>query len=166
MSTQANIYRREVVGVFANRDDFDKTVAALLADGFSRSDLSVLASHDSLEAAGTDADARSWKSRLVGLLGELKYEGPLVTAGFIAIATGSVGAVIATLIAAGVGGVAIKELMDEVTARPHAAEFAKALADGSILLWVDTPNPADESKVKALLASLGATNIHTNERSA
>jgi hypothetical protein len=156
--------RREVVGVLSQRPDFDKAVSALLAAGFSRSDLSVLASHDSLEAAS--ADALSWKNRLVGLLGELKYEGPLVTAGLIAIAAGSVGAVLGGLIAAGVGGAAVKELMDEVTARPHAAEFAAALAEGSILLWVDVSNPTDESKVKAILASLGATNVHTNERAA
>lgn len=164
MNTPAQALRREVVGVFSQRPDFDEAVSALLADGFSRSDLSVLASHDSLEAAS--ADAKSWKNRLVGMLGELKYEGPLVTAGLIAIAAGPVGAVLGGLIAAGVGGAALKELMDEVTARPHAAEFAAALTAGSILLWVDVANAAAESKATALLAAKGATNIHTNERSA
>ena len=164
MNTPAQTLRREVVGVFSLRSDFDKAVSALLAAGFSRSDLSVLASHDSLEAAS--ADAQSWKNRLVGLLGELKYEGPLVTAGLIAIAAGSVGAVLGGLIAAGVGGAAVKELMEEVTARPHSAEFAAALAGGSILLWVDVPNAAAETQATALLSSLGATNIHTNERAA
>ena len=162
MSKSTPSLRREVVGAFSRRPDFDKAVSALLAAGFSRSDLSVLASHDSIDAAS--ADALSWKSRLVGLLGELKYEGPLVTAGLIAIAAGPVGAILGGLIAAGVGGAAIKELMDEVTARPHAAEFAAALAAGSILLWVDAPRPDDESKAKSILLSLGADNIHTNER--
>jgi hypothetical protein len=164
MRTQSPAHRREVVGAFADRAAFDKAVTALLAAGFSRADLSVLACHDSLDAASPGQ--LSWRDRLVGLVGELKYEGPLVTAGFIAIATGSVGAAIAGLIAAGVGGVALKELMDEVTAQPHAALFAKALSDGSILLWVDSPTADHESKATAVLASLGAADIHTNERSA
>ncbi len=164
MNTPARTLRREVVGVFSRRSDFDQAVSALLAAGFSRSDLSVLASHDSLEAAS--ADAQSWKGRLVGLLGELKYEGPLVTAGLIAIAAGPVGAILGGLIAAGVGGAAVKELMDEATAGPHAAAFAAALAAGSILLWVDVPDAAFESKAGALLTSFGATNVHTNERMA
>jgi len=162
VNTSPKTLRREVVGVFSQRSDFDSAVSALLAAGFSHSDLSVLTSHDSLEAAS--ADAQSWKNRLIGLLGELKYEGPLVTAGLIAIAAGPVGAVIGGMIAAGVGGVALKELMDEVIARPHAAEFAKALASGSVLLWIDTPDQTNESKAKVILASSRATNIHTNER--
>lgn len=164
VNTPAPTLHHEVVGVFSRRSDFDKAVSALLAAGFSRSDLSVLASHDSLEAAS--ADALSWRNRLVGLLGEVKYEGPLVTAGLIAIAAGPVGAVLGGLIAAGVGGVALKELMDEVTARPHAAEFAEALASGSILLWVEAPRPADQDRANAILAAAEATNIHTNERTA
>nr|WP_241911772.1 hypothetical protein [Telmatospirillum siberiense] len=163
MNTPAKTMRREVVGAFAQRSDFDQAVSALLTAGFSRADLSVLASHDSLEAAS--ADAKSWKSRLVGLLGELKYEGPLVTAGLIAIAAGEVGVVLAGLIAAGVGGAALKELLDEVTAQPHAAEFAAALAEGSILLWVEVPDAEGESRATALLTAAGGTNIHTNERS-
>lgn len=162
MKPLAKTLRREVVGVFSKRSDLDSAVSTLLSSGFSRSDLSVLASHDSLEAAS--ADAQSWRNRLVGLLGELKYEGPLVTAGLIAIAAGPVGAVIGGLIAAGVGGVALKELMDEVTARPHSAEFAAALAAGSVLLWVDVPDQTAENQAQAILTSAGAANIHTNER--
>lgn len=164
MSTEPRARRREVVGVFASRDAFDKAVTALTGAGFSRADLSVLASHDSLDVAADDA--RSWRSRLVGLVGELKYEGPLVTAGFIAIATGSVGAAIAGLIAAGVGGIAVKELLDEVTAHPLPARFADALAAGDILLWVAAATDADIETANAILTANGAANIHTSERPA
>lgn len=164
MSNDTRRTRREVVGIFSRRSDFDQAVTALLAAGFDRSDLSVLASHDSIDAASPAA--QSWRNRLIGLIGELKYEGPLVTAGLIAIAAGPVGATIAGLIAAGVGGVAVKELMDEITAHPHSAEFAEKLAAGDVLLWVFTPDQLSESRVKDVLASHGATNIHTNERPA
>jgi hypothetical protein len=139
-------------------------VADLLAAGFDRSDISVLSSHDSLEA--TLPPGKSWRDVLVGMMGELKYEGPLVTAGFIAIAAGPVGAALAGLIAAGVGGAAAKELLDEVTARPHTAEFAKALADGNVLLWVYAPDADREAAAARTLTQAGASNVHVNERPA
>jgi hypothetical protein len=157
-------FRREVVGIFTRRSDLDQAVKDLLTAGFARSDLSVLASHDSIDVAAPDS--KSWRDRLVGLVGELKYEGPLVTAGLIALAAGEVGAVIAGLIAAGVGGVALKELMGEITARPHSEEFARSVAAGSIVLWVDAPGPDQEQRATAVLTRAGATNVHVNERPA
>ena len=164
MSNTPRPSRREVVGIFSSRPDFDAAIKDLLDAGFSRTDLSLLASHDSIDAA--QPEAQSWKSRLIGLVGELKYEGPLVTAGLIAIAAGPVGAIIGGLIAAGVGGAALVELMGEITARPHAEEFAQALAAGSILLWVYAPDAVREAKATAILGAHGAANTHTNERPA
>ncbi len=162
MSQDTRPSYKEVVGLFTRRSDFDAALKALLKAGFTHSDLSVLASHDSIDAA--DPDTQSWKDRLIGLVGELKYEGPLVTAGLIAIAAGPVGAAIAGLIAAGVGGVALKELMDEITARPHAEQFAAGLAAGGILLWVYAADPGRERKATEILSAAGGANVHTNER--
>ena len=47
--------RSEVVGLFAEREAFDRAVEELLRSGFERADLSVLASHESLEAARVSA---------------------------------------------------------------------------------------------------------------
>ncbi|RAU23057.1 hypothetical protein CU669_05600 [Paramagnetospirillum kuznetsovii] len=153
---------REVVGTFADRAHFEAAVSALLECGFDRGRLSVLASHDSLEVAG--GKAQKWRDGLVALVGEMKYEGPLVAAGLIALAAGPVGAVIAGLIAAGVGGVAVKELLDEVAAIPDSGDFTRALAAGSVILWVSVENAAEEARVKPLLAGAGGANIHIFER--
>jgi hypothetical protein len=162
VSNRSHSSRREVVSIFAKRADFDKAIKDLMAAGFKRSDLSVLASHDSIDAASPEAG--TLRSRLIGLLGEVKYEGPLVTAGLIALAAGEVGAVIAAAIAAGVGGVALKELMEDITARPHSEEFARAVQAGSIVLWVDTPGAEDEEKAEAVLVACGGENVHLNVR--
>jgi hypothetical protein len=154
---------RELVGILADRTQFEKAVDGLAAAGFSRADLSVLSSHDSIDAAGREP--KSWRSSLVALLGELRYEGPLVAAGLIALAAGPVGAIIATAVAAGVGGVAVKELLDEVTSVPDSEDFARALAAGSIILWVCVDNEAQELKARGILTGAGATNIHIHERS-
>lgn len=153
---------REVVGILADRTQFEKAVDNLLAAGFSRADLSILSSHDSLDAAGREG--KSWRNAVVALLGELKYEGPLVAAGLIALAAGPVGAVIAAAVAAGVGGVAAKELLDKVTSVPDSDDFARALAAGSIILWVCVEDAAQELKAQAALTAAGATNIHLHER--
>ncbi len=154
--------RREVVGIIARRQDFDTAIAALTAAGFEHADLSVLASHDSIDAA--EGPRASWKEALTGLLGELRYQDPLMSAGFIAIAAAPLTAAAAAAIAAGVGGAAIKELMDEWTARPHSETFSKALADGRLLLWVHAADPAREAQATRILTESGAAEVHTNER--
>jgi len=154
---------REVVGTFADRSHFEAAVAGLIEDGFDKGRLSVLASHDSLDAA-QGVGGRKWKDGLVALVGELKFEGPLVAAGLIALAAGPIGSVIAGLVAAGVGGVAVKELLDEVSAIPGSGDFARALAAGSIILWVSVESGAEETKAKALLSAAGGGNVHIFER--
>lgn len=156
---------REVVGTFADRAHFEQAVSALLASGHGREKLSVLASHDSLDAADpSGARARKWRDGLVALMGEVKYEGPLVAAGLIALAAGPVGAAIAGLVAAGVGTVAVKEVLDEVAAIPDSDDFVRALAAGSVILWVAADSPQEEEEIRALLADAGGSNIHIFER--
>lgn len=155
---------REVVGILADRAQFEQAVNDLLAAGFTRADLSVLSSHDSIDVAGREA--KSWRDATVALVGELRYEGPLVAAGLIALAAGPVGAIIAAAVAAGVGGVAVKELLDEVTSVPDTEDFARALAAGSLILWVCTSGAVQEQKAKDILAGVGASNIHIHERQA
>ena len=153
---------REVVGTFADRDRFQAAVDSLVKAGFSRSDLSVLSSHDSIDAIGRDG--KSWKDVLVALVGELKYEGPLVAAGLIALAAGPAGAAIAGLVAAGVGGAAMKEVLDEVSSIPDSADFTRALAAGSVILWVAAPDRRQEEDAVAALQANGAANVHVFER--
>ena len=152
---------REVVGTFADREHFQAAINRLLADGFTRADLSVLSSHDSLDATTAP---NKWKDALVAIAGDIKYEGPLVAAGLIALASGPVGATIAAVVAAGVGGVALKEVLDEVSSLPDGTDFERALAAGSVILWVMAADQLREEKAKKALAETGAANIHLFNR--
>lgn len=154
---------REIVGTFADREHFQAAMDRLIAAGFNRTDLSVLSSHDSIDAA-VGRDPKPWKDVLVALVGELKYEGPLVAAGLIALASGPVGATIAGLVAAGVGGAAVKELLDEVASLPDSHDFANALADGHVVLWVMVADAAAEERARQIMAESQAQNIHVFER--
>ena len=152
----------EVVGRFASQESFKSAVDALLAKGFERADLSVLASHESLGAAGGSGEA--WKDTLAGLVGEIKYIGPITAAGLILLVSGPVGVAVAGAIAAGLSGMALFELLDEVKATPHAREFAKALEKGAVLLWVRADKADRQAEAGEILRRCGGANVHTHKR--
>ena len=154
---------REVVGLFADRDSFEAAVTELLDAGFARTDLSVLGSHESLDAAGEPG--KQWKDALIAMVGELKFEVPLVASGAIVLAGGPTAALIGGLIGAAVGGIAIKDVIGEVTATPHTEDFARAVEAGSVILWVRAADAAGEDAAGAILGANGGTNVHVHEHS-
>ncbi len=154
----------EVVGLFADRDSFERAVAALLESGFERPDLSVLAAHESLDAAGKPG--KPWREALLAMVGELKYEGPLVASGAIFLAGGPLAATIAAVIGAAVGGIAVKDVLEEVTAQPHTEDFARSLAAGDVILWARVADAAAEARAGDIMTASGATNVHSVRRGA
>jgi len=151
---------REVVALFETREAFDRAVEALLTSGFNREDLSVLASHTSLEAAERRPSTPRDEA-LTGLVGELKYAFPLTTAGLIAIVGGPITAAVAALVTAGLSGIAIKDYLDELTSHPDSDEFARALEAGGVILWVRVDNNTRaELDASAILNRLGGKNVH------
>jgi len=108
---------REAVASFPDREHFHRAVSNLLAAGFATSDLSVLASHDSLAAAGEPA-AREPTLLPAGLADEIKYIAPLTVAGIVVLSGGPIAAAVAAIVGAGLGGAALKELFDDYTAPP------------------------------------------------
>lgn len=150
----------ELVGLFDTKDKFDAAVTSLRDNGFSRTDLSVLSSHESIDVAGTDG--RSWSDVLTALVGEVKYEVPLVASGAIALFGGAATAPAAIAVGAGVGAVALREFIDEVTSTPHTDDFARAVDAGSVILWVriDPKHAGAEAQATEILQKNGATNIH------
>ncbi|MCP5366773.1 MAG: hypothetical protein H6907_10210 [Hyphomicrobiales bacterium] len=149
---------REAVGHFADRASFEGAVAALQAAGFDRTDLSVLSSHESIDAAGREG--MPWQDAVRALVGELKYEVPLVASGAIVLAGGPVAATIAGIFGAATAGVAAKEVLDEVTAAPHTEDFARALDAGSVILWVAVAGDAQEKAALGVLRENGGQNVH------
>lgn len=150
----------ELVGLLSDRASFEATVKALLDAGFAREDLSVLSNHDSIDTVGSSGN--SLKDTLTALVGELKYEGPLVASGAIYLAGGPMAGTIAALIAAAVGSVAVKEVVEEVTSTPDSEDFARAVEAGSIILWVSVPDDAAQAKAEAILKANGADNVHVH----
>ena len=155
---------REAVASFPDREHFRSAVSALLAGGFVRDDLSVLASHDSLAVA--EAETENGTGLLsAGLSDEIKYVAPLTIAGIIVLSGGPIALTVAALVGAGLGGAALKELFDDYTASHHSEEFEAALKAGAALLWVRCPDPDSELAATRILEQAGGRNIHVHGRS-
>jgi hypothetical protein len=157
---------REAVASFADKAHMRRAVAQLLGAGFKPADLSVLASHDSLEVAG---DVPGYKGKpgaslLAGLTDEVAFLGPLTVAGIVLLSGGPVAAGIAALVGAGLGGVAVKELLDYYSANQHSAEFAAALQAGAVLLWARVDDPELEATAVRLLSEAGGQHAHMHAR--
>jgi len=153
---------KEVVGRFADRESFAAAVKALKSEGFSDSDLSVLDTHESISAS--DSTGSVWRQTLTSLVGEIKYIGPITSAGLIAIATGPMGAAISAGIAAGLTGLALQEVLEDIKATPHTESFARALQSGAVLLWVRVADDTRESAARRTLESNGAEDVHLHHR--
>jgi hypothetical protein len=154
---------REAVASFPDRAHFHQAVTNLLAAGFAQTDLSVLASHDSLAAAGEPIGTKP--SLLpAGLSDEINYIGPLTLAGFIILSGGPIAIALATLVGAGLGGAAIKELFDDFIAPRHSEDFQAALQAGAALLWVRCDDPDREATAIRILEEAGGRHVHVHGR--
>lgn len=153
----------EVVGLFENRHTFDCAVEALLTGGFQRTAISVLASHTSLEASAPNPAAPQ-DDALTALVGELSYAFPLESAGLLTVVGGPISGSIGALMAAGIGGMALKEYLDELTSHPDTDAFAKALEEGGLVIWVQVADDAEETKAGEILTAEGAVNVHLSRR--
>lgn len=151
---------REVVGLFADRETFEAAIKALVDDGFERSDLSLLSSHESLDAAGEPG--KPLHDVLQSLVGELKFEAPLVASGAIFLAGGPVAATVAAIIGTTTGMIAAKEVIEGVTSTPHTEDFARSLEAGSVILWVRVDTASREESAREILESNGADNVHVH----
>jgi len=152
----------EAVASFATKAQFRDAVARLLAAGFEPSDLSVLATHQSLEVAGNlpGYPGKPGQSLTAGLTDEISFLEPLTDAGIVFLSGGPIAAAFAALVGAGLGGAALKEILDRYTANRHSADFAAALKAGEVLLWVRVADPVRGAAAVKLLASAGGRNAH------
>jgi hypothetical protein len=152
----------EVVGRFVDAESFKAAVEALRAAGFEHSDLSILDSRESLAASESAGEA--WREAMAGLIGEVKYIGPLTAAGLIMVASGPVGVAVSGLVAAGITGYALRELLEDIRATPHTEEFARALEQGAVLLWVRAPSEERQNVARDVLTRHGAKDVHLHQR--
>jgi hypothetical protein len=94
----------------------------------------------------------------------MKYLAPLTIAGIIVLSGGPVAAGIAALVSAGLGGAAVKEILDRYTAGQHSEEFAAALHAGAVLLWARCTDSERELSATRILEAAGGRFVHIHGR--
>lgn len=165
---------KQIVGLFSNYKDADGAVMELMANGYSKNDINLVAKQDSLNAAATQGEVEkdlgggtvsgartgAMVGGLAGLLVGISALaipgiGPLITLGTLSTAIGS------TAVGAGVGaagGGVVGGLLGLGLSNEEAAEYEKSLTEGSIL--VSVPPNGKDSLVHEIFTKHNAVKIH------
>lgn len=173
---------REAVCVFQDEAALQAAADELMASGFDRSHLSLLAGQKTVERrlghkydkvteieddtavptlAYVGKDSRTEAEAAV--ISGLAYVGALSALGAI-VATGGTMAVALTgaALAGGTGG-AIGAMMSRFIEGHHARHLQDQLDHGGLLLWVRTPDAAREAKALEILARHSGEDVHVHD---
>ncbi|WP_020590813.1 hypothetical protein [Kiloniella laminariae] len=173
---------REAVGVFHTAKELEAAVDALLSAGFDRSELSLLASENSVNeklghryssVAELEDDPDVPRTAYVeqdsivegktALIGGLAYIGAVVAAAPVVASGGSLAvAIIGAVLAGGSAGI-FGTFVAEWIGHKHAQDIESQLEHGGLLLWVTLRDAAHEEKALAILAAQGAADVHCHD---
>jgi hypothetical protein len=172
---------REVVGVFSDADALEIAANELLASGFVRARISLLAGEsaiveklghkyekveeleDNLEIPRTLYRSKeSFDAGKSALLGSLASIGAVAAAGAIFASGGALAVTLGSgLIGAEVGGF-IGGVLNDFVEDHHAKYLQEQLDHGGLLLWVRTVDAAEENTAKQILSRHSGRDVHAH----
>ncbi len=169
----------EAVAVFHDVADLDAAVEELRAAGFRKSDISLLASGETVERKlghryerveeledDPNVPRRAYQTRKsLGetediLVGSLTYLPAVLAAGTV---VASAGVVAAAVTGAALGGALIATALGHWMDRSHAEWLQEQLDRGGLLLWVRTPTPEAEQKALGILTKHSTHDVHLHK---
>lgn len=173
---------REVVGVFHTADDFEAAADDLLAHGFDRSELSVLAGHKAVEeklghlydkVSELEDDPQAPRAAYVekdssdeartGTIGGLAYVGALAAVGGMVASGAALGWVITGALVLGGGGGVLGAWLNRRVVKDSALSVEEQLTGGGLLLWVRIRDAAHESLALEILQRHAGDDVHVHE---
>ncbi len=170
---------REAVAVFDEVSELDAAVEDLLAAGFKKSDISLLASEDAVSKKlghryerveeledEPDAPRIGYRTRAsIGdsddvIIGTLTYLPAVVAAGTVVASEGVVAAAITgTAIAGALVGTVLTRWLD----KHHAEQLHEQLDRGGLLLWVRTSDSKSQRRAVEILTRHSAHDVHIHQ---
>lgn len=173
---------REAVGVFHDVRSFESAIDDLLAYGFDRAEISLLAGHEAVERelghryervaeleddpsvprlAYIDTDSRTEGNASV--IGGLAYVGAIAATGMVVASGGTLALAVAAAALAGGGGGMIGALLARLISDRHARGLQSQLDEGGLLLWVRVVTPEREDAALDILRRHSADDAHVHE---
>ena len=169
----------EAVAVFHDVSDLDAAVEELRAEDFKKSDISLLASGETVERKlghryerveeledDPNVPRKAYRTRkALGetediLMGSLTYLPAVLAAGVV---VASAGVVAAAVTGVAVGGALIATALGHWMDRSHAEWLQEQLDRGGLLLWVRTPTPEAEQKALGILTKHSTHDVHLHK---
>ncbi len=173
---------REAVGVFHEVKSLEDAIDELLAGGFDRAEVSLLAGQEAVERelghryervaeleddplvprlAYVDVDSRTEGNASV--IGGLAYVGAIAATGMVVASGGTLALAVAAAALAGGGGGMVGALLARMIAERHARQLQRQLDAGGLLLWVRLATPERESRALEILRRHSADDVHIHE---
>jgi hypothetical protein len=172
---------REAVGLFKEEEALQAAIDELLASGFDRAELSLLATEQSLRATFGDRFKTSAELEDVegvpracycsveslgdaqgGIIGGLVYVGAVAATGMVVVSGGTLAAIIAACVLVGGAAGAVGTYLADLMGRARSRHIAEHLQHGGLLLWVRTWTPDDEKQATAILQKHSGQDVHVH----
>jgi outer membrane lipoprotein SlyB len=173
---------REAVGLFHDERSLERAIDDLLALGFDRVEISLLASHEAVErklghryerSAELEDDSRVPRlayvdidSRTEGkasMIGGLAYIGAIAASGLVVASGGTLALAVAAAAIAGGGGGMMGAYLSRLMGSKHAKQLQQHLDEGGLLLWVEVADAKRESLAVEALQRHSADDVHVHE---
>ncbi|MBX2833072.1 MAG: general stress protein [Rhodospirillales bacterium] len=170
---------REAVGIFDTAETMQSAIDELESSGFSRAELSLLASEDAIKdklghayRKNTDLEDNPDAPRVAyvstetigdaegALIGGPLYIAAATAAGIMIASGGPLAATIAAIMIAGGGGAAIGSFFAVVMDKHHADYLQQQLNHGGLVLWVRTRDADHEKRALQILSKHSGHDVH------
>ncbi len=164
-----------VVGIFDNADAFMGALEALLAAGFDRASVSVLADHDAVkDHFGRIPAAEKLAERGDTPREDLDIRGGLNAAiNFIAETIAIIGEIGAAGIAFAIGGpvgiasgastaanLTVSDVLSRFVDSSYHERYEQSVSDGGVICWVHVRSPDEAGKARSALTAAGGKDVH------
>ena len=173
---------REAVGMFHDPHALNGAISELAGAGVDRAEMSILAREGYLDgdlakpyadmrraeddpaaprhAIYADTDVRQGRTLLTSMASVIAA---LAASGAVVMTGGAALPAIAAAIGAGGGVGAIGALIGKHAGDEQQKYLDEQLAHGGILLWVKIADPANESRIRAILMRHAAADVHARD---
>jgi len=173
---------REAVGVFHHWEHLQAAVDELLAHGFDRSEISLLAGEKTVasklghvyqKVSDIEDDPQVPRAAFIGhdslteaktfAVSGLGYVGAVAAVGAVVASGGTAAAAILAAVGAGLGGAGLGTLLSKTLGQNRAQDMEAQINKGGLVLWVRVRDGEHETRAVETLSGHQADDVHVHD---